>query len=187
MTFVEVMFTLAVFATLSAIALPSGLRMSDDYRVGSAARFLAHRLAHARLDAIRRSTYVGVRFEPDAGDYVFATVVDGNGNGVRTMEISRGIDLLGGPPERLGSTFPGVAFGMLPGVPDADGAVVDTPDGVRVGAAGILSMNPNGSSSSGTLYVHGRERSQYAVRVLGATGRIRVLKFNEALQRWVDL
>jgi hypothetical protein len=47
-------------------------------------------------------------------------------------------------------------------------------------------MNPNGSSSSGTVYVHGRQRSQYAVRVLGATGRVRVLKFVEASRQWVE-
>jgi hypothetical protein len=46
-------------------------------------------------------------------------------------------------------------------------------------------MNPNGSSSSGTLYVHGRERSQYAVRVLGATGRVRVMKYEPQRRRWV--
>jgi hypothetical protein len=46
-------------------------------------------------------------------------------------------------------------------------------------------MNPDGTSSSGTLYLHGRTRAQYAVRVLGVTGRIRTLRFDEPRGRWV--
>jgi hypothetical protein len=49
-----------------------------------------------------------------------------------------------------------------------------------------MSMSPNGSATSGTLYLHGRRGAQYAVRVLGATGRIRLLKYVEAQRRWVD-
>ena len=50
----------------------------------------------------------------------------------------------------------------------------------------LLAMNPDGTSSSGTLYLHGRERSQYAVRVLGVTGRVRVLKYDLGRRRWMD-
>ena len=60
-------------------------------------------------------------------------------------------------------------------------------DGVRVGLSRLLTMNPNGTSSSGTVYVRGRDRSQYAVRVLGATGRVRVLKYDYVRGRWLDL
>jgi hypothetical protein len=82
--------------------------------------------------------------------------------------------------------FNGVTFGIRAGVPDADGRPADTTDGVRVGPSRLLSMNPIGSSSSGTLYVHGRGRAQYAVRVLGATGRVRVVRYFEARGAWVE-
>jgi hypothetical protein len=58
---------------------------------------------------------------------------------------------------------------------------------VRLGTSKVLSLNPDGTASSGTLYVHGRDRSQYAVRVLGVTARIRVLKFDFVKGRWSDV
>ena len=61
---------------------------------------------------------------------------------------------------------------ILDGVPDADGQPANGSEGVRIGLSKVLAMNPDGTSSSGTLYMHGRERSQYAVRVFGATGRV---------------
>jgi prepilin-type N-terminal cleavage/methylation domain-containing protein len=164
-TLVELLFTLAIAVTIMTIALPEGVRARDEYRTRGAAQYLASRMAQARLAAIRRSRFVGLRFEAAGADYAIRSVEDGNGNGLKTPEI---------------------VFGILAGVPDADGQPVDSVDGVRVGSAGILSMNPNGSSSSGTVYVHGRERSQYAVRVLGATGRVRVLKYIEATRRWME-
>ena len=186
MTLVELVFTMAVAGTLAAMAIPSGLRVLDDYRARGAARYLAQRLGYARLDAIKRSTFVGLQFDGGLDDYVFTSVADGNGNGLRSSDILRGVDRALSQPERLAWNFPGVTFGILPGVPDADGQPIDVPDGVRVGVSRILSMNPNGSSSSGTLYLHGRQGAQYAVRVLGATGRIRTMKYVESPGRWID-
>jgi len=78
------------------------------------------------------------------------------------------------------------SFGILGGVPDADGRPAGGADGVRLGTSAILSMNGDGTATSGTLYVHGRQRTQYAVRVLGVTGRVRVLKFDFVTGRWAD-
>lgn len=186
-TILELLFAAAIAGTLAAIAVPQGLRTLDDFRARSAARYLAQRLADARLSAIKRSAALGLRFEPSLPDYRITTVVDGNRNGVRTTDIVSGIDRTLTEPETLASHFPGVTFGIVQGVPDADGQAAAGTDGVRVGLARLLTMNANGSSSSGTVYVRGRDRAQYAVRVLGATGRVRVLKYDFVRQRWIDL
>jgi prepilin-type N-terminal cleavage/methylation domain-containing protein len=185
-TLIELMFTAAIASTIVAMAIPIGLRVLDDYRTHSAARYLAQHVARARMEAIKRSTFVGLRFEAGPDDYTFTCVEDGNSNGVRSVDIARGVDRPLTQPEQLAEKFPGVAFGILAGVPDADGQAAVTPDGVRVGSSRILSMNPNGSSSSGTLYVHGRQRTQYAVRILGATGRVRTIRYVEPSGRWID-
>jgi hypothetical protein len=57
-------------------------------------------------------------------------------------------------------------------------------DGVRIGTAGILSMISDGTATSGTLYIRGRRR-QYAVRVLGVTGRTRVLQYSPGDRSWI--
>jgi prepilin-type N-terminal cleavage/methylation domain-containing protein len=185
-TLVELLFVMAISGTLTAIAVPQLLRGLDDARASGAARSLAARLGEARTDAVRRSTFVGLRFEPGTPDYLITKVIDGNGNGLRTTDLQDGVDLTITTPQPLGWQYPGVVFGLLPGVPEVDGTPASTNDGVRAGTSRILSMNPNGSSSSGTLYVHGRKRSQYAVRVLGATGRVRVLKYEWNARRWMQ-
>jgi type II secretory pathway pseudopilin PulG len=185
-TILELLFTIAIAGTLTAMAVPQGLRALDDFRTRAAARYLAQRLGDARLSAIKRSVSHGLRFEAVAADYHVSMVADGNGNGLRTLEIQRGTDRTLTPAEPLGWHFPGVAFGILDEVPDADGRPANGTDGVRVGTSKLLSMNPDGTSSSGTVYVHA-ERAQYAVRVLGVTGRVRILKYDYVRRRWVDL
>lgn len=186
-TILELLFTVAIAGTLAAIAVPRGLRTLDDFRTRSAARYLAQRLGDARLSAIKRSAALGLRFQPSVPDYRFSTVVDGNRTGLRTADIAAGIDRTLTEPELLAANFPGVAFGIVEGVPDADGKPAGGTDGVRVGVSRLLTMNANGTSSSGTVYVRGRDRSQYAVRVLGATGRVRVLKYDYVRRRWIDV
>jgi hypothetical protein len=50
-----------------------------------------------------------------------------------------------------------------------------------------LSFGPSGGATSGTLYVRGAGAQQYAVRILGATGRSRVLRFDFLARRWLPL
>jgi hypothetical protein len=53
---------------------------------------MAARIATNRLDAVRRAATVSLRFERRGTDYAFTTFLDGNGNGVRTADISAGVD-----------------------------------------------------------------------------------------------
>jgi prepilin-type N-terminal cleavage/methylation domain-containing protein len=186
-TLIELLFSVAIAGTMTAIAVPQGLRALDDFRTRSAARYLARRVIDARFTAIKRAAATGLRFEPGSADYRITTVTDGNGNGLRTSEIQSGRDKTLTEPEQLDTHFDDVRFGILIGVPDADGQPANGSDGVRLGASRLLSMNPDGTSSSGTLYLHGRDRTQYAVRVLGVTGRVRILKFDFVKGRWNDV
>jgi prepilin-type N-terminal cleavage/methylation domain-containing protein len=186
-TLIELLFSIAIAGTVTALAVPQGLRALDDFRTRSAARLLAQRAIDARFAAIKRSAATGLRFEAAGADYRITSVTDGNGNGLKTTEIQKGIDATLTEPERLDMHFGGVSFGILDGVPDADGQPANGSDGVRLGSSRLLSMNPDGTASSGTLYLHGRERTQYAVRILGVTGRVRVLKFDFVRGRWGDV
>ena len=182
-TLIELLLVVSVIATTSAIAIPATREAIDELRAAMAARSLSSRLMLARIDAVKRSASVALRFEPVGADYRVTTLLDGNGNGVRTAEILAGVDVPLGVGIRLSEQFPGIQFGLLTGVPDADGNATTDPDGVRIGTAGILTMSPDGTATAGTLYLHGR-RSQFAIRVLGATGRVRVLQFDRGTRRW---
>jgi hypothetical protein len=111
--------------------------------------------------------------------------MDGNANGIRTTEIQAGVDVAMDSARELAADFHGVRFGLAVGLPDVDGVRNASPDGVRIGTARILTMNPDGTATSGTLYLM-CGRSQYAVRVLGATGRTRVLKYERGSASWVS-
>jgi prepilin-type N-terminal cleavage/methylation domain-containing protein len=183
-TLVEMLFALAIIATLAAVALPTANDAVDEMRTLMAARSLAARLSQIRIDAVTRSRSLALRFEAAGGAYRWSVYADGNGNGLRTADIAAGIDVSLGPKEMLGDKFPGVALGLLPGYPDADNVAGTGSDGVRIGTARILTMSPDGTATAGTLYLHGR-RNQFAIRVLGATGRIRVLQYDQGRGTWI--
>ena len=185
LTLIELLFVIALMAVLLGMAVPVGGDVIDDLRTAAAARYLAGRITNGRLDAINRSRAVALQFLASTPDYQFAPYVDGNGNGVRTSDIGAGLDPPAGTPRQIGEDFRGVRFGLSAGVPDVDGLRTTNTDGVRIGTPRILTMSPDGTATSGTLYLQGRH-AQYAVRVLGATGRTRVLKYETGDRTWIS-
>ncbi len=180
------MFVSALMVTLTAVALPTFMVAVHQARAAGAAHYLAGRLRQARMEAVKRSAFVALRFQPTPSGYRYTVYVDRNGNGVRTADIRLGIDTPLGASEALGEVFPGVIFGLRDGVPYVDGASsAGGADPVRVGASNILSFSPLGSATPGTLYVLGRGAQQYAVRVLGVNGRTRTLRFDYGGGTWV--
>jgi hypothetical protein len=170
------------------MAVPQMLASVDDTRTVGAARYLAGRFQHARMEAIGRSAVVSVRFSPDVGGYAFAVYVDGNGNGVLAADIQRGVDWLEARPERLSDSFQGVSIGVLPGVPPVDsGSAAPNGDPLKLGASNAVSFSPLGTSSSGSVYLLGRGRAQYVVRIFGETGKTRLLRYDAAVRQWKPL
>ena len=184
-TVVETLFVVALVVTLIGIAVPVTLEGLEETRTRTAARYLAARIRLARAMAATRSRTIGLRFERVEDEYAFGVYEDGDRDGIRTADIDRGVDRLVEPVERLATSFPGVRFGFLEGVP-AMGEDATDGDAVRAGASDILTLSPSGTATSATLYLCGQTRSQYAVRVLGTTGRTRVFQFNRATSIWIE-
>jgi hypothetical protein len=184
-TVIEALFVVSLALTLMAIAVPATLEGLEETRTRSAARFLAGRIRLARAMAAARSKMIGLCFERVDNDYAFGVFEDGDRDGIRTIDIQRGTDRPVEPLTRLTSSFPGVRFGFLDGVPPMGEDAIDG-DPVRAGSSDILTLSPNGTATSATLYICGPTRSQYAVRVLGTTGRTRVFHFNRASSTWIE-
>lgn len=182
-TLLELLLVMAIATTIAGISVPLWRSTLDHVNTSAAARYLAGRIALARLDAVRRSTVVGLRFERQGGDYTYRLHLDGNGNGLRTADVTVGTDTPLGPVERLGEQFRGVSFGLAPGIPEIDGGL-GNPDGVRIGNTPFLSLTPLGTATGGTLYVRG-PRTQFAIRILGATGRARLFFYDPGARRWI--
>ncbi len=185
---IELVFALGLAATLSGIAIPEVLAAVDDLRAAGAARYIAAHLQRARMDAIKRNGATALRFEIVGGHYSFTPYLDGNGNGVLSREILSGIDAPLRPAERLIDQFPGVDLAAVPGLPPVDpSGVPPGADPVRLGAGNLATFTPIGTATSGSLYVRGRRNAQYVVRILGETGRTRVLRFNHTSRTWTPL
>lgn len=169
---------MALVLVLSAIAIPQALGTIDALRTIGAARYLSSRLMLTRSMAVQRTAAVAIRFETDDRGVMFSTYKDGNHNGVRTRDIELGIDRQIEQPVRLFEQFPGVDFGLV--LDDV------SQDPIQIGNTSLLTFTPIGTATSGSLYVRGRDGSQYAVRVLGATGRTRVQRYDPQQRRWTD-
>jgi hypothetical protein len=57
-------------------------------------------------------------------------------------------------------------------------------DPIRLSGTTLLSFSPYGTATAGTVYVLGRDGTQLAVRVLGVTGRTRVLRYQRSTNSW---
>jgi type II secretory pathway pseudopilin PulG len=176
-TLAEVLIVLAGMMAVGAMAAPTLGSRRDELVTAGAARHLATLLQHGRMQAIGRATHVAYRFQVVGAGIRYALFADGNGNGVRTVDIGHGVDAQVSAWESLSDHFAGVTFSIAPGVVDIDSGSPIAGDPVRVGGSELLSFSPTGTATSGTLYLSGRTGQQYAVRVLGATGRVRTLRF----------
>lgn len=167
---------MGIVALLTATALPQALATMDHSRATAAARYIAARMARARVQAVARAATVAVRFEEDGTGVRLATFLDGNRNGVGAAEILRGVDTPLDAPVHLGDLFSGVVVGSSP-----------TGSPLRPGATTLMSFTPVGTSSSNTIYILGRDNTRLAVRVLGVTARTRVLRYDAGAGDWVAL
>ncbi len=176
LTLIEVLFVVSVLLVLLATAVPALLSGLDDFRTRAAARYLAGQCYRARAESLEQGVRIALRFQALGPDYTLGRFRDGNGNGVRTTEIALGIDPRLSADVTLAGLFGGqVRFAIAPGVPLIDGGFATDP--IRLSSGSLLSFAPNGTASSGSVYVRGAREAQYAVRVFGVTGRTRVFKY----------
>jgi type II secretory pathway pseudopilin PulG len=181
----ELIVTVAILMIMCGAGVPLAHSTIDRSRTAGAATYLSARIALARLEAIKRSAFVALQFLEKPDGFWFTTYVDGNRNGVLTRDIGAGIDYAISPPLRLDQQFPGVVFGIHPAVIGFDpGEPFNKSDPIQIGNSSLLSFNPNGSSTGGTIYIRGRQANQFAVRILGATARSRVFRFDFQDGKW---
>jgi len=164
---VEAMFVCAVVAVVSAIAVPVSLAGVNRARGWAGARFVAARLVKARAQAVGRGAAVAVRFDGDGNQTALSSFVDGNRNGVLTHDIDAGLDPRLDDPVLLASLFPGVAI---------------TDDS----APRLFSFSPDGTATTGSIYLQSRDGSRFAIRVLGITARVRIERYVTARDAWIE-
>ena len=150
------------------------------------AREIVSSLEKCRWRAFRERCYTGVLIGQKQSGYEFSFFLDGNGNGIRTLDIGKGTDPSIDRPVPIRRASGDIEAAVLkmgaPEIPPKKG-MLDATDPVKFGKSSIISFSPDGQSSSGTLYLscHSQKR-MYAIVLYGPTARISLWKYSN--QKW---
>ena len=183
---IDMIVVVALIFILAAIAVPVVGGTLERERTIIGAQYLAGELQRARLESLKRAQAVAVRLEIVGGRTQFRLYADANGNGVLQKDIDKGTDPPLTPLQWLDDQARDIALRVNQTVTDVAGTASIAPgdDPLRIGSSALLTFSPLGSATSGTLYVAGHRGPQMAIRVFGATGRVRVLMFDAQARQW---
>ena len=180
---IEATVVLALMGLMAAIAIPALNRYCmRRAALDGLAREVCATMRSARQEAITLNAQVGLVLKEDPdGRLKWRTYQDGNGNGVLTRDIQRGVDRPLGPSRKLRIPEGRVRLGILdPGVPDiSTGRRIENPkDPVKFGNSNICSFSPLGASSPGTIYFTDGIELQGAVRVYPGSAKVRIMRWD---------
>lgn len=183
---IDIVVASAVGVVMMAIAVPVVGGTLERERTIVGAQYLAGQLLVARLDSLKRARAVAVRLAIVGERTQLQLFADGDGDGVVQRDIDRGIDPPLTPPGWLDEQARGISLRVNQVIKDVAGSATLAPgdDPLRIGNTALLTFSPVGSATSGTLYVAAHRGPQMAIRVFGATGRVRVLMFDAQTRQW---
>lgn len=183
----EVLVGLTLLGILVGISAPLVAQAVARERLRSAGLELATTLRALRQTAVTKRVSVGLKFVRQEEGWAYSLYQDGNANGIRSADIRAGRDLFLSGPRHPGQGKEGIRFGLpaipIPRIPPGRGLVIDGEDPIKLGRSDILSFSPEGSTSSGTLYLtDGRE--VVGIVIYGPTGRVRIFRFDPQRGSW---
>ena len=181
----DALLAIAVAVILGAWSMPAFVGQRDSLHAAGAARHVAALVHAARVESLKRGVHVALVFDPSSPNSRFAMFADGNHDGVRSADTAAGIDRQVSAWVRIGDQFPRTAFGFAAGVTDPDSGSPLSGSPLKLGGSNVLSFGPDGGSTSGTIYLRGPAAQQFAIRLLGSTGRCRLLRYDFRARRWV--
>lgn len=178
---------LAIAASVTLVAAPSAFQLTSALAVRSAAGEVRAALYEARAQAIARGRNVGLKFRKNGSRYEWALYVDGNGNGIRTADITRGVDRPLGItiPWSRNDVFPGILTGTRVPDPGNPRLALDRPDDpIRFNSSDICSFSEIGESTPGSIYLWDGHHRMAVVRVFGRTAKVRTLYYRRGDKDW---
>jgi len=183
----ELLTVVSIIGLIVAVAVPSFLNLRRRAALRAASAELRTQFHLARSRAISRNVNCGLKFLLLGGEWHFAVYQDGDHDGVRNDDIKSGKDRLVARPRVVFPTSRAVTIGLLNvAIKDPDGDLLSPKKSpVVFNKSAICSFSPLGESSSGTIYLTDRGLDLYAVRVYGASAKIRVLRYVRGTGKWV--
>ena len=157
----ELMIVIAIIAIMTGIAIPNFISSRPRAQIKKATRDLYSNMQLAKVKALRDSSEWAIQFNTaaDSYDLLSAKGADDTWNtGDDTVFKTVELDF-----------YPGIVYGSLHG--PRPGSSSDPSDGVSFGS-NRLEFNPDGSSSSGTVYFN-NDDDTCAVGAASSAGRIK--------------
>jgi prepilin-type N-terminal cleavage/methylation domain-containing protein len=182
----ETLTVVAIISILAASTVPAFAAYRGRASAIAQAAQIRTVFRAARMRAITRNANAGVRFARLGSRWTYALYDDGDGDGIRSDDIAARVDRCFKQPSALLPDFNIATVGLLSvTVRDPDGdPLPPAASPVQFGTASICSFSPNGAATPGTIYITSGEGQLLAVRVLGASGRVRTLRYNGGSRRW---
>jgi hypothetical protein len=183
---------LAVLGAALVVVTPPLLHWSSALRLRLAASELSSALRLARMLALQTSGNVGLKLRPrETGRVGFTVHRDGDGDGVRSNDIVDGTDPQIGPERQLQHVGAHVRFGFPPGPAPRDPGnpsrrLERLEDPIRFNNSDIAAFSSLGQATPGSLYLTDGAAGLVVVRVVGRTGRVRVMVYDAGDERWDD-
>jgi len=150
-TLIEAMIVVAIIGTMAVIATPNILSWMTHYRIKSAVRDVATAMQLAKIKAISQGVEYRVLFDLDNETFQLQR---GNLSDSSTLWTNDGL------------------LNSLHSTVDIDHVMPGT---ITSGSAN-KEFNPDGSSSSGSVFFDSSNGEQYKITLVPATGRIKVIK-----------
>ena len=185
-TVVELLAVAGAFAVMAGIAAPLTATAVDASRIRQAAAFVGSRFRLARVEAVNRGAHVGVVFDQTGSRWRLRICRDATGNGLRRAEILSGADPCFDGPYEFAAMFPGVEIAVDANLVGPAGEPGNA-DAVRFGTPDIASFAPTGGCTAGSVFLRSTRGQQYAIRVAGVNGRLRVFRFDTGAGTWTQL
>ena len=187
-TLIETVVVLTIIGLIALCAVPSFAAYRRQSSVLAAAHEMRSLLREIRSRAIAHGGYSGVKFVKSANNWTYTLYDDGNGNGISNADITKGIDKRYFGPAVAVPSFRTASISLLPiAIRDPDGAKLLPADpALQFGNSTICSFSPQGGGTPGTIYISDGISNLYCVRVFGATGRLRMLRYNSGNQKWEE-
>ena len=129
-----------------------------------------------------------MKFFLDGDEWTYSIYDDGDRDGVRNDDIRRGVDPRVTParPVLAEAKFAKIGLPRMRIVdPDGDPLYPDDSP-VKFNQSTLASFSPIGESTPGTIYVTENGGSVFAIRVFGATAKIRTLRYDAKSRKWKE-
>lgn len=182
----ELCATVAIIGILALCTAPAFANYRRRASVVAAADELRSIFRGVRARAIARNRHCGVKFVKNGAEWTYSLHEDGDGDGIRNDDIDRGVDHRYFGPAIVMRSARLATIGLLATtVRDPDGDPLGpTASPVQFNRSTLCSFSPTGKGTPGSVYLVDGAGQLFVARVYGASGRVRVLRYQATLRKW---